>query len=76
MGVMSADWVNYDTHASKFRFKRALSAKQITALSCRGSADAECIYLYHDGCVPTDNDATWETYSARLQRLAAYKIEG
>lgn len=76
LGVMSAEWVNYDTHPSKFRFKRALSAKQVTALSCTGSADAECIYLYDDGCVPTSNDASWKTYSARLQRLAAYDIEG
>ncbi|MBP6651008.1 MAG: hypothetical protein KA181_01070 [Xylophilus sp.] len=31
LGVMSGEWVEYETHPSIFKFKRALSAKQVAA---------------------------------------------
>jgi hypothetical protein len=52
-----------------------LSARQVEALSCRGGADAERIYLYNDGCIPTDGDAVWKAYSVRLQKLAGYRMK-
>ena len=75
LGVTSDEWVDYDTHPSKFHFARTLSARQVEALSCRGSADAERIYLYNDGCIPTDSDVAWKAYSVRLQRLAGYRMK-
>jgi len=75
IGVFGDEWVDYETHPSKFHFSRALSAKQVEALSYQGSADAERIYLYNDGCVPTDGAAAWTAYSARLQRLAGYGMK-
>ena len=75
LGVMSSEWVTYETHPSKFKFKRALSAKQVAALSYAGDVNAERIYLYNDSCIPTDSDANWAAYSSRLQRLAAYDIK-
>lgn len=57
-----------------FKFKRSLSARQIAALSFDGDASPERIYLYNDGCIPTDSPAHWAAYSARLERLAGYKV--
>ncbi|MCF8156418.1 MAG: hypothetical protein K9K35_10470 [Rhodoferax sp.] len=76
LGVMSKEWVDYETQPSRMRFKRALSAKQIAALSWCASTDPARIYLYNDGCVPTATDSAWSAYSARLNRLAKYRIEG
>lgn len=75
LGTFSEDHVDYETHPSRFKFKRALSAKQIAWLSHDGSTNPECIYLYDDGCIPTANQASWVAYSERLQRLAAYDIQ-
>ena len=74
LGVLSADWVDYDAHPSQFKFKRALSAAQISALSYCGDTNPDRIYLYNDGCTPTDGDAHWKAYSAKLQKLAGYDI--
>lgn len=68
------DFVKYEDFPVRFKFKRALSASQIAAISYKGDTSAERIYLYNDGCVPTDSDANWTAYAARLKRLAGYKV--
>lgn len=75
VGVSSTEWVEYETLPVQFNFKRALSAQQIAALSCKADATPERIYLYSDGCIPTASQAHWQAYSARLQRLAGYMVE-
>jgi hypothetical protein len=75
VGMCSTEWVDYEAFPVRFKFKRALSAKQIAALSYEGDATAQRIYLYNDGCVPTDSDANWSAYIDRLQRLAGYLVE-
>lgn len=60
--------------AVAFKFKRALSARQIRRLSFNADAAAERIYLYDDGCIPTASAAHWLAYSERLRRLAGYEI--
>ena len=74
LGVFGREWVDYETHPSRFKFKRALSEQQVVALSHKGDAAAECIYLYGDGSRPTASTANWQAYSARLERLAGYGI--
>ena len=74
VGMLSTEWVKYEEFAVRFKFKRALSAKQIAALSYKGDTAPERIYLYNDGCVPTDSARDWAAYSERLGRLPAYKI--
>lgn len=74
VGLTSTDWVEYEQFPVRFKFKRALSAKQIAALSCHGDTAAERIYLYADGSVPTASAANWAVYAGRLERLAGYKI--
>jgi hypothetical protein len=68
------DFVKYEDFPVRFKFKRALSARQIAALSYKGDTNAERIYMYGDGCIPTSSDADWSAYSARLQRLSGYKV--
>lgn len=74
LGVSSKEFLEYELQPGLFKFKRALSAKQIAALSFKGDTDGSRIYLYNDGCIPTDSDANWTAYSDRLQRLAGYDI--
>lgn len=74
LGFATTERLNSDAFPVHFKFKRALSAAQIVALSCKGDPDPECIYLYQDGCIPTSSAADWSAYSARLERLAGYKV--
>jgi hypothetical protein len=74
VGFSSTEWVKYEDFPVRFKFKRALSARQIAALSYKGDTSAERIYLYGDGCKPTASDAHWAAYAARLQRLAGYRV--
>jgi hypothetical protein len=74
LGVFGRERVDYDTHPGRFQFKRALSQRQVVALSHKGDADAGCIYLYDSNSLPTDSAANWRAYSTRLERLAGYGI--
>lgn len=75
VGVSSTEWVEYENLPVRFHFQRALSARQVAALSCNADATPERIYLYSDSCLPTASQADWQAYSARLQRLAGYLIK-
>lgn len=74
VGFATVEWVDYEAAPVRFKFKRALSAAQVAALSYKGDPDPERIYLYNDGCIPTESAAHWQAYSARLERLAGYKV--
>lgn len=75
VGITLTEWVDYAEYPARFKFKRALSAAQIAKLDCKGRTDVDCIYLYNDGCIPTNSAANWTAYADRLAKLAAYKIE-
>lgn len=74
VGFSTTDWVTYEDFPVRFKFKRALSERQIASLSHKGDTSAQRIYLYGDACKPTDSDANWEAYSARLKRLSGYLV--
>lgn len=74
VGLSTVEWVDYETFPGRFKFKRALSARQVQFLSFKGDPDPKRIYFYNDGCIPTDSDAHWKAYSDRLQRLAGYLV--
>lgn len=73
-GFERAPWVEYETAPGRFKFKRALREDQVIALSYRGDPTPERIYLYNDACVPTSGAVAWREYSARLERLAGYRV--
>lgn len=72
LGVASRDWVDYESHPSAMQIS-GLTATRIPKLSWKGESDAECIYLYNDGCIPTDSAEHWDAYSKRLKLLAELK---
>jgi len=75
LGFTGSERVDYEAMTwGRFKFKRALSAAQVAALSFDGDTSAAHIYLYNDTCVPTASAAHWRAYSARLERLAGYRI--
>lgn len=74
VGMNSTEWVKYEDFPVGFKFKRALSDHQVAALSFKDDTASECIYLYNDGCIPTDSPSAWAAYAERLGRLASYKI--
>lgn len=75
VGITRTDWVDYAQYPVSVKLKRALSAAQIAALDCEGRTNLDRIYLYNDGCVPTDGAAHWGAYSDRLRRLAGYLVQ-
>lgn len=74
VGLSTVEWVDYEASPVRFKFKRALSAAQVAALSYKGDANPERIYLYNDGCIPTESATHWKAYADRLERLAGYKV--
>lgn len=74
IGITRADWVSYEEYPVRVRFKR-LTVATAKALDHAGRDSLERIYLYNDGCIPTESDANWTAYSRRLQRLAGLQVE-
>lgn len=60
LGVQSNAWVTYETHPTAFPLKIIPTAAR--KLSYEGSADVDKIYLYNDGCVPTESAAHMKSY--------------
>lgn len=73
VGITRTDWVKYEEYPVKVKFKGLTKAKA-RKIDHLGREDLEVIYLYNDGCVPTDGDANWAAYAARLKVLAALKV--
>jgi hypothetical protein len=74
VGFNSTELVKYEDFPVGFKFKRALSAKQIAAISYKGDTSPDRIYLYNDGCIPTASAKDWAAYAERLERLAGCKV--
>ena len=74
LGWTSKDWVNYADFPIGLHLK-GMTAKKAAALSWDCSPGLERIYLYNDGCVPTDSAAKMTAYCKRLALLAAMKVK-
>ena len=51
-----------------------LRASTAAKISYKGDGDLSAIYLYDDGCVPTDKPAYMSAYLKRLGHLAKLKV--
>lgn len=71
LGISQMEWVDYGLHAVTFSGLGPAKAKK---LSWSASDDLERIYLYNDGCIPTDDPKHWDAYQKRLALLAALKV--
>ncbi|MBC8641619.1 hypothetical protein IAG25_32870 [Caballeronia sp. EK] len=67
--------MTYDDHPILVKIK-GLTAVRAAKISFKGDTNVELIYLYDDGCVPTDNAANMNAYLARLAVLAKLEIDG
>lgn len=71
LGIQSSEWVNYETHPGATSIKiTPATAKKI---SWNSSDDLESIFLYNDGCVPTDGAVHMAAYCKRLAVLMKIK---
>lgn len=68
VGFNTKEWIKYEDFPveTAFRITKA-SAKK---LSYKLSEDTECIYLYNDGCIPTQSKKNMGVYLEKLARLA------
>lgn len=74
MAVARNPAVTYDDHPCLVHLS-GLTARRAAALSARGDGTPQRVYLYDDGCVPTDSDAHWQAYSQRLAEIARLTVE-
>lgn len=74
IGHMGLEWVKYETRAERFQFKTPLTERDILAISCNRDANPECIYLYREGCFPTDGASNWGAYMQRINQLARLAV--
>lgn len=63
--------VDYGPWAVKLK---GLTVSVATKLSWNNKPDREKIWLYNDGCVPTDSKANMEAYLSRLATLAKLQV--
>ena len=71
----SRDWVTYADHPITVRFKR-LTQETMEKLSWQPlAADADRIYLYNDGCVPTESASNLTAYLERLAVLMRLQLQ-
>lgn len=73
LGYLTSEWVNYQDKPILAHLS-GLDPATIRKLSWSGSEDAERIYLYNDGCIPTENAAHMRSYLDRLAILAKLKV--
>ena len=76
VGAMSDEWVDYNALPGEMCIKSITSA-QAKKLSYSGDSDNSLsIYLYNDGCVPTDSKANMDAFLARVAVLMKLKTSG
>ena len=75
VGVALPSRAAVDDALHQVLFSEPLPTDLVQRLSVDGSADADTIYLYRDGSVPTTGAETWATYSERLELLASLFVE-
>jgi len=81
IGFYSNAWVDYEATGATFKpngLTKALAAK--ISYDGRGFRRSpidgtECLWLYNDGCIPTNSKAGMEGYLRRLGILLKLKVE-
>ncbi len=69
MTVEQKVFVKYEEHPCLVKLT-GLTPPHAATISCSGSDALDRVYLYNDGCVPTDSAHHWAAYCTRLQVLA------
>jgi hypothetical protein len=73
LGTLTNDYVIYETHpsAAHIDITKSIAKK----LAHDNSDDINDIYLYSDGCIPTNSDKHLRAYSERLAVLMQLGVE-
>ena len=72
LGIQTGDWVKYEEDPSAIALK--ITPASARKLSWEGSEALDRIYLYNDGCIPTDGAEHMKAYLQRLSVLMAIKL--
>jgi hypothetical protein len=73
LGFKTNERIDYSVYPIGVRLP-GLRPATAAKISYSGSSDLSRIYLYEDGCVPTDKPAYMEAYLKRLAHFAKLKI--
>jgi len=73
LGVQTGDWVTYENHPSAVELN--ITKIRAAKLDCQGRENTDRIYLYNDGCIPTDGDAHMKAFLGRLSVLMKLKFK-
>lgn len=74
VGFFTRDFVKYEEHPVAVHLA-GIKATTAAKLSWSGDANPDEIFLYNDGCVPTDSAENMKKYLAKLQILAKLSIK-
>lgn len=73
IGSRTSDWVRYEDDPSAAAIKITVAAAK--KLSWDGKDALDVIYLYNDGCIPTDSVEHWRAYSDRLNVFSKLAVQ-
>ena len=74
VGFNTRDYITYEEYPVTTKFK-GIGKGVAKKLSYKGHENTETIYLYNDGCVPTQSTANMTAYMKRLTILAKLKVK-
>lgn len=73
LGIQDGAWVEYEKHPTAMPMK--ITPACAKKLSWEGADDVDRIYLYNDGCVPTDGGEHMAAYLKRLSVLMGISVQ-
>ncbi len=74
IGFKTREHIKYEDYPVCVKLKNLSSATAVK-LSYKGDSNTDKIYLYNDGCVPTEKSEYMQNYLKRLEILAKLKVE-
>lgn len=74
VGFFTREFVKYEEHPVAVNLE-GIGPATAANLSWSGDENPDEIFLYNDGCIPTDGTANMKKYLAKLQILAKLRIK-
>ncbi|CDH43252.1 hypothetical protein [Candidatus Contendibacter odensensis] len=74
IGFFTTEWINYEDYPIAVEIE-GIGPATAKKLSVTCESDIEKIFLYNDGCVPTQSDKNMKNYLKKLEILAKLKIK-
>lgn len=74
VGFMLDKFVTYEDYPVGVRIK-GLTAKVAATIDCKGRDNTTRMYLYNDGCIPTDHPEDMKAYMDRLAIVMKLRID-